>query len=161
VAKTYAMTGWRVGWMIGPDDFIKAVTNLQSHATSNVCNVAQRAALAGVAGDLEAVTAMRVAFDRRRRKMHELLNEVPGFTNLEPDGAFYCFPSVAGALGRDIRGRRAASSMELAEMILDEAKVAVVPGEAFGAPGYLRLSYALGDDDLVEGVTRIAKLLAE
>ncbi len=161
VAKTYAMTGWRVGWMIGPDDFIKAVTNLQSHATSNVCNVAQRAALAGLTGGLEAVEEMRVAFDRRRRKMHELLNEVPGFSCLEPDGAFYCFPSVAGALGREIHGRRAGSSMELAEVILDEAKVAVVPGEAFGAPGYLRLSYALGDDDLVEGINRIAKLLAD
>jgi aspartate/methionine/tyrosine aminotransferase len=161
VAKTYAMTGWRVGWIIGPDDFVKAVTNLQSHATSNVCNVAQRAALAGVTGDLDAVATMRTAFDRRRRKMHELLNEVPGFSCVEPEGAFYCFPSVAGALGRDIRGRRADSSMELAELILDEAKVAVVPGEAFGAPGYLRLSYALGDDDLVEGVTRIAKLLTD
>jgi aspartate/methionine/tyrosine aminotransferase len=161
VAKTYAMTGWRVGWMIGPEDFIKAATNLQSHATSNVCNVAQRAALAGLTGGLEAVAAMRVAFDRRRRRMHELLNEVPGFSCFEPEGAFYCFPSVAGALGREIRGRRPASSMELAEVILDEAKVAVVPGEAFGAPGYLRLSYALGDDDLVEGITRIAKLLAE
>jgi aspartate/methionine/tyrosine aminotransferase len=161
VAKTYAMTGWRVGWIVGPDDFVKAVTNLQSHATSNVCNVAQRAAWAGLTGGLEAVEAMRAAFDRRRRKMHELLNEVPGFSCVEPEGAFYCFPSVAGALGREIRGRRAESSLELAEVILDEAKVAAVPGEAFGAPGYLRLSYALGDDDLVEGVTRIAKLLTD
>jgi aspartate/methionine/tyrosine aminotransferase len=161
VAKTYAMTGWRVGWIIGPEDFIKAVTNLQSHATSNVCNVAQRAALAGLTGGLEAVETMRAAFDRRRRKMHELLNEVAGFSCVEPEGAFYCFPSVAGALGREIRGRRATSSLELADIMLDEAKVAVVPGEAFGAPGYLRLSYALGDDDLVDGITRIAKLLTD
>jgi aspartate aminotransferase len=161
VAKTYAMTGWRVGWIIGPPDVISAATNLQSHATSNVCNVAQRAALAAVSGDLAAVTMMRHAFDRRRRKMHELLNEIPGVHCVEPEGAFYCFPSLEGVLDRNIRGRRPTTSLELAEVILDEARVAIVPGEAFGAPGYARLSYALGDDDLVEGVTRIAKLLAD
>ncbi len=160
VAKTYAMTGWRVGWMIGPPDVVKAATNLQSHATSNVSNVAQRAAIAAVAGDLSAVERMRTAFDRRRHTMVAMLNDVNGFICPEPQGAFYAFPSVAGALGRDIGGRTASSSGELAEIILEQAEVAVVPGEAFGAPGYLRLSYALGDDDLVEGVGRIQRLLA-
>jgi aspartate/methionine/tyrosine aminotransferase len=160
VAKTYAMTGWRVGWMIGPTDVIKAATNLQSHATSNVSNVAQRAAIAAVSGDLSAVAEMRTAFDRRRKTIVAMLNEVPGFVCPEPEGAFYAYPSVKGALGRDIGGRVASTSAELAEIILDEAEVAVVPGEAFGSPGYLRLSYALGDDDLVEGVTRIQKLLS-
>jgi aspartate aminotransferase len=159
VAKTYAMTGWRVGWMIGPADVVKAATNLQSHATSNVCNVAQRAALAAVSGDLSAVQQMRSAFDRRRRAIVSMLNDVEGFTCPEPLGAFYAYPSVKGALGRDIGGRRAETSAELAEVILDEAEVAVVPGEAFGSPGFLRLSYALGDDDLAEGVGRIQKLL--
>ncbi len=159
VAKTYAMTGWRVGWMIGPTDVIKAATNLQSHTTSNVCNVAQRAALAAVSGDLSAVAEMRRAFDRRRQTIVAMLDEVEGFTCPEPMGAFYAYPSVKGALGRDIAGRRAGTSAELAEIILDEAEVAVVPGEAFGSPGYLRLSYALGDDDLAEGVSRIQKLL--
>jgi aspartate aminotransferase len=161
VAKTYAMTGWRVGWLIGPPDVVKAATNLQSHATSNVANVSQAAALAAVSGDLHDVREMRAAFDRRRRKMVELLRAIPGFTCVEPQGAFYCFPSVAGVLDRELRGRRPATSMELADLILEEAKVAIVPGEAFGAPGYARLSYALGDDDLIEGVTRIAKLVAE
>ncbi len=161
VAKTYAMTGWRVGWMIGPADVVKAAGNLQSHATSNVCNVAQRAALAAVSGDLAAVEQMREAFDRRRRTMTDLLNGIPGVTCPEPEGAFYAYPSVKGVLGRSIRGKVAASSAELAGLILDEAEVAVVPGEAFGTPGYLRLSYALGDDDLVEGVGRIAALLGE
>jgi aspartate aminotransferase len=161
VAKTYAMTGWRVGWLIGPTDVIKAAGNLQSHVTSNVANVSQRAALAAVRGDLSAVAVMREAFDRRRRTMFELLSGIPGVTCVEPEGAFYAFPSFAGALGRPIRGRVARTTLELAELILDEVKVAVVPGEAFGAPGYARLSYALGDEDLVEGVTRIAKLLAE
>jgi aspartate/methionine/tyrosine aminotransferase len=161
VAKTYAMTGWRVGWLIGPPDVVKAASNLQSHATSNVANVSQAAALAAVSGDLQAVAEMRAAFDRRRRKMVELLRAIPGVTCVEPQGAFYAFPSVAGVLGLELRGRRPATSMELADLILEEAKVAIVPGEAFGAPGYARLSYALGDDDLVEGVTRIAKLLAE
>jgi aspartate aminotransferase len=158
VAKTYAMTGWRVGWMIGPADVVKAATNLQSHLTSNVANVCQRAALAAVSGDLSAVEAMRAAFDRRRRTIVSMLNEVEGFACPEPRGAFYAYPSVKGALGRDIGGRTASTSAELAEIILDEAEVAVVPGEAFGSPGYVRLSYALGDDDLDEGITRLQKL---
>jgi aspartate aminotransferase len=161
VAKTYAMTGWRVGWMIGPPDVIAAATNLQSHSTSNVANVSQVAALAAVSGDLAAVAEMRAAFDRRRRTMHRLLSESPGVSCLEPQGAFYAFPSFAGALGRPLRGRTPTTTLELAELILEEVGVAIVPGEAFGAPGYARLSYALSDDDLVEGVTRIAKLLAE
>jgi len=161
VAKTYAMTGWRVGWMIGPADVVRAATNLQSHSTSNVANVSQRAALEALVGDQSSVAVMREAFDRRRRRMLELLEGVPGVTVAEPEGAFYAFPSLEGALGRPIRGRTSASTLELAEVILDEVKVAIVPGEAFGAPGYARLSYALGDDDLVEGVTRIAGLLAE
>ena len=161
VAKTYAMTGWRVGWMIGPLDVVKAATNLQSHATSNVANVSQRAALAAVSGDLSAVAMMREAFDRRRRRIHEMLNEIPGVTCMEPEGAFYAFPSLAEVLGRELRGRTPATTLELAEVILDEAKVAIVPGEAFGAPGYARLSYALGDLDMEEGVNRIGKLLQE
>jgi aspartate aminotransferase len=160
VAKTYAMTGWRVGWMIGPKDVIKAATNLQSHQTSNVCNVAQRAAIAALTGDLSAVEEMKKAFDRRRQTMVRLLNEIPGVECPEPTGAFYAYPSVKGVLGKEINGRTPSTSAELAEIILDEAEVAVVPGEAFGAPGYLRLSYALGDDDLAEGVGRIAKLLS-
>jgi aspartate aminotransferase len=160
VAKTYAMTGWRVGWMIGPPDVIEAATNLQSHATSNVCNIAQRAALAAVGGDLSAVAMMREAFDRRRLTITSMLNEIPGVDCLEPEGAFYAFPSFEATLGRSIAGRRAGSTMELAEIILDEARVAIVPGEAFGAPGYARLSYALSDEDLVEGITRIGKLLS-
>jgi aspartate/methionine/tyrosine aminotransferase len=161
VAKTYAMTGWRVGWMLGPVDVITAATNLQSHETSNVANVSQRAALAAVAGDLVAVGEMREAFDRRRRTIHRMLNEIDGVTCIEPEGAFYAFPSVTGLYGREIRGRTARSSAELAELAIDEAKVAVVPGEAFGAPGYFRMSYALGDDDLVEGVSRLAKLFGD
>ncbi|TCC20161.1 pyridoxal phosphate-dependent aminotransferase [Kribbella speibonae] len=160
VAKTYAMTGWRVGWMIGPKDVIKAATNLQSHQTSNVCNIAQRAALAAVSGDLSAVDEMKVAFDRRRRTMVRMLNEIPGVECPEPTGAFYAYPSVKGVFGREINGRTPTTSAELADLILDEVEVAVVPGEAFGAPGYLRLSYALGDDDLSEGLGRIAKLLS-
>ncbi|WP_371481001.1 pyridoxal phosphate-dependent aminotransferase [Kitasatospora sp. NBC_00315] len=161
VAKTYAMTGWRVGWVIGPEDVVKAATNLQSHATSNVSNVAQRAALAAVSGDLSAVHEMRTAFDRRRQAVVRMLNEIDGVLCPEPEGAFYVYPSVKGLLGKEIRGRRPATSAELAGLILDEAEVAVVPGEAFGTPGYLRLSYALGDADLAEGVGRIQKLLAE
>ena len=161
VAKTYAMTGWRVGWMIGPTDVVKAATNLQSHATSNVANVSQRAALAAVTGDLSAVAVMREAFDRRRLTIVDMLNAIPGVTCPVPEGAFYAYPSVRGVLGRSIRGKVAQTSAELAEIILDEAEVAVVPGEAFGTEGYLRLSYALGDDDLVEGVERIAALLSE
>jgi len=159
VAKTYAMTGWRVGWMVGPKDVIKAATNLQSHQTSNVCNVAQRAAIAALTSDLAAVEVMKRAFDRRRQTMVRMLNEIPGIECPEPTGAFYAYPSVKGVLGKEIHGRTPSTSAELAEIILDEAEVAVVPGEAFGAPGYLRLSYALGDDDLAEGVGRIAKLL--
>jgi aspartate aminotransferase len=160
VAKTYAMTGWRVGWMIGPTDVIAAATNFQSHATSNVCNVAQRAALAAVAGDLVAVGEMRNAFHRRGRTMHQLLSGIDGVYCPEPEGAFYCFPSFKGVLGRDIRGHRPATTLELAEVLLNEAKVAAVPGEAFGAPGYLRFSFALGDDDLGEGIGRVADLLS-
>jgi aspartate aminotransferase len=161
VAKTYAMTGWRVGWLVGPADVVAAATNLQSHATSNVANVSQAAALAAVSGDLQAVAEMRAAFDRRRQRMVELLRGIPGVSCVEPQGAFYAFPSLEGVLGRELRGRLPMTTLELADLILEEAKVAVVPGEAFGAPGYLRLSYALGDDDLVEGVTRLGKLLAE
>jgi aspartate/methionine/tyrosine aminotransferase len=161
VAKTYAMTGWRVGWVIAPKDVVKAASNLQSHATSNVNNVAQAAALAAVSGDLDAVAAMREAFDRRRRTIVRMLNEIEGVVCPEPEGAFYAYPSVKGVLGKELRGRRPATSVELAEVILEEAEVAVVPGEAFGTPGYLRMSYALGDKDLVEGVSRIQKLLAE
>ncbi|GAB3951866.1 pyridoxal phosphate-dependent aminotransferase [Streptomyces sparsus] len=161
VAKTYAMTGWRVGWIVGPKDVVKAATNLQSHATSNVSNVAQAAALAAVSGDLDAVATMRAAFDRRRRTIVRMLNEIEGVECPEPEGAFYAYPSVKALLGKEIRGRRPASSVELAELVLEEAEVAVVPGEAFGTPGYLRLSYALGDEDLAEGVSRLQKLLAE
>src|SRR5215213_1907822 len=159
VAKTYAMTGWRVGWLIGPDDVVKAATNFQSHATSNVSNVAQRAALAAVAGDLSAVALMREAFDRRRQTMVSMLNDVPGFVCPEPKGAFYAYPSVKGALGREIAGRTVDSSARLAELVLSEAKVAFVPGEAFGAPGYARFSFALGDTDLAEGISRISQLV--
>jgi aspartate/methionine/tyrosine aminotransferase len=161
VAKTYAMTGWRVGWLIGPADVVKAAQNLQSHATSNVCNVAQAAALAAVSGDLSAVAMMRTAFDRRRLTIVRMLNEIPGVFCPEPRGAFYVYPSVRELLGRRIRGRRPQTSVELASLVLDEAEVAVVPGEAFGTPGYFRLSYALGDEDLAEGVGRLAKLLGE
>ncbi|GAA3645589.1 pyridoxal phosphate-dependent aminotransferase [Nonomuraea antimicrobica] len=161
VAKTYAMTGWRVGWLIGPPDVVKAATNLQSHATSNVSNVAQIAALAAVSGDLSAVEEMRTAFDRRRQTMVRMLNEIPGVFCPEPKGAFYAYPSVKELVGKELRGRRPQSSAELAELILEEAEVAVVPGEAFGTPGYFRLSYALGDDDLAEGVSRLGKLLSE
>jgi aspartate/methionine/tyrosine aminotransferase len=161
VAKTYAMTGWRVGWMIGPADAITAATNLQSHETSNVANVSQRAALAAVSGDLSAAAEMRRAFDRRRITIHSMLNDIDGVDCLLPEGAFYAFPSVSGLYSREIRGRRSTSSNELADLAIDEAKVAVVPGEAFGAPGYFRMSYALGDDDLVEGVSRLAKLFGD
>lgn len=161
VAKTYAMTGWRVGWLIGPADVVKAAANLQSHATSNVANVSQAAALAAVSGDLSAVETMRAAFDRRRQTMVRMLNEIPGVLCPEPQGAFYAYPSVKGLLGRSLRGRRPATSAELAELVLEEAEVAVVPGEAFGTPGYFRLSYALGDEDLVTGLTRVGKLLSE
>jgi aspartate/methionine/tyrosine aminotransferase len=160
VAKTYAMTGWRVGWMLGPTDAIAAATNLQSHETSNVANVSQRAALAAVSGDLSAVAMMRAAFDRRRRTIHRMLNEIDGVECLLPEGAFYAYPSVSGLYGRELAGRTCSSSAELAELAIEVAKVAVVPGEAFGTPGYFRMSYALGDDDLVEGVRRLATLFA-
>ena len=161
VAKTYAMTGWRVGWLIGPTDAIAAATNIQSHETSNVSNVAQRAALAAVAGGLEDVASMREAFDRRRRAIVTMLNDIEGVVCPEPEGAFYAFPSVKGLLGRSIRGQRPETSAELAELCITEAKVAVVPGEAFGAPGFFRMSYALADHDLSEGVSRLAALFAE
>jgi aspartate aminotransferase len=161
VAKTYAMTGWRVGWLIGPQDIVKAATNLQSHATSNVSNVAQVAALAAVSGDLSAVAHMREVYDRRRKTIVSMLSDIPGVVCPEPLGAFYAYPSVKGLLGVSLRGRRAETSAELAGIILEEAEVAVVPGEAFGTPGYLRMSYALSDDDLAEGVSRIGKLVAE
>ena len=161
VAKTYAMTGWRVGWMIGPKDVVKAATNLQSHLSSNVANVSQRAAIAAVSGDLAAVEEMKEAFDRRRKTMVTMLNDIPGVQCPTPRGAFYAYPCVKGVLGRTIRGRTAQTSAQLAELILEEAEVAVVPGEAFGPSGYLRLSYALGDDELVEGVERIQRLLGE
>ncbi|MEW6153739.1 MAG: pyridoxal phosphate-dependent aminotransferase [Actinomycetota bacterium] len=157
VAKTFAMTGWRVGWMIGPPDVIAAATNLQSHATSNVANVSQRAALAAVTGPMDCVVTMREAFDRRRQRMYDLLSAMPGVACQEPQGAFYAFPSFAGALG----GGLGNSTLELAGAVLERAKVAIVPGEAFGAPGFVRLSYALGDQQLEEGLGRVAKLLAD
>jgi aspartate aminotransferase len=159
VAKTYAMTGWRVGWMIGPQDIITAATNLQSHLSSNVANVSQRAALAAVRGPLDAVEMMREAFDRRRKTMVRMLSEIPGITCPEPKGAFYCYPRVTALIGKDFGGVRPSSSAELAALVLEHAEVAVVPGEAFGTPGYFRLSYALGDEDLETGVRRMGKFL--
>ena len=161
VAKTYAMTGWRVGWLIGPADVVKAATNLQSHATSNVANVSQIAALAAVSGDLSAVAQMRVAFDRRRLLISGLLDAIPGVDCPTPEGAFYVYPSVKDVVGRTLRGQTIESSAHLASVILDEVEVAVVPGEAFGTPGYLRLSYATSDADITEGVGRMAALLSE
>ena len=161
VAKTYAMTGWRVGWMVGPKDVIKAATNLQSHLTSNVANVSQRAAIAALTGNLDAVHEMGVAFDRRRKLIVGLLNEIPGIECPTPQGAFYVYPSVKGVLGKSIRGKVANTSAELATIILDEVEVAAVPGEAFGPSGYLRFSYATSDEDIVEGIGRIKKLLSE
>jgi aspartate/methionine/tyrosine aminotransferase len=160
VAKTYAMTGWRVGWMIGPKDMMEAAINFQSHTTSNVSNVAQIAALTAVSGDLSAVAMMREAFARRGKMMHKMLNAIDGVTCLEPQGAFYCYPSFEGVLGRTINGHKPTTTLDLADVILQEAKVALVPGEAFGTPGYMRLSFALGDDDLGEGVRRIGDLLS-
>ncbi|MDQ4038936.1 MAG: pyridoxal phosphate-dependent aminotransferase [Actinomycetota bacterium] len=161
VAKTYAMTGWRVGWMIAPRDVISAATNLHSHSTSNVANVSQAAALAALTGGLDDVVMMRAAFDRRRQSMVSMLREIPGVACPEPQGAFYAYPCVRTLLDRELRDRRPATSAELAALILDEVEVAVVPGEAFGTNGYLRLSYALGDADLVEGIGRIQSLLTE
>ena len=160
VAKTYAMTGWRVGWMIGPSDVIAAATNLQSHSTSNVSNVAQQAALAAVSGPLDAVVEMRAAFERRGATAYKMLNSIDGVTCIEPEGAFYAYPNLTGLLGRPIAGRKAETTMELSELLLEEAKVAIVPGEAFGTPGYARLSFALGDDDLGDGLQRIADVVA-
>lgn len=161
VAKTYAMTGWRVGWMISPADVTKAAANLQSHLSSNVANVSQRAALAAVSGPLDAAHGMREAFDRRRRTIVKLLSDIPGVEVPTPQGAFYAYPSVKALLGRTIRGTVASTSVELAALVLEHAEVAVVPGEAFGTPGYFRLSYALGDEDLATGVTRMGDLLRE
>ena len=161
VAKTYAMTGWRVGWMIGPKDVIKAATNLQSHLSSNVSNISQRAAITALTGDLSAVHKMGEAFDRRRKLIVKLLNEIPGVSCPNPTGAFYVYPSVKGVLGKEIRGKRPKTSAELATLILDEVEVAAVPGEAFGPSGYLRFSYALGDEDIIEGIGRVKKLLSE
>jgi aspartate/methionine/tyrosine aminotransferase len=159
VAKTYAMTGWRVGWMIGPADIAKAAADLQSHMTSNVANVSQRAALAAVSGDLSAVEAMRTVFDQRRRTIHRMLDDIDGVTCLEPQGAFYAYPNLTGLLGRDLAGRTAASTVELADLVLEEANVAFVPGEAFGTPGYARFSFAMDTDDMVEGVSRLKALV--
>ena len=161
VAKTYAMTGWRVGWMIGPKDVIKAATNLQSHLSSNVSNVSQRAAIAALNGDLSAVHKMGEAFARRRDLIVKLLNEIPGFECPTPQGAFYVYPSVNGVLGKTIRGKTPKTSAELATLILEEVEVAAVPGEAFGPSGYLRFSYATSDEDIVEGIARIKKLITE
>ncbi len=161
VAKTYAMTGWRVGWMIGPKDIIKAATNLHSHSTANVANVPQRAAIAALNGDLSAVHKMGEAFDRRRKLIVKLLNEIPGITCPTPTGAFYVYPSVKGVLGKTIRGKTPKTSAELAALILDEVEVAAVPGEAFGPSGYLRFSYATSDADITEGISRVKKLLSE
>jgi len=161
VAKTYAMTGWRVGWMIGPKDVIKAATNLQSHLSSNVSNISQRAAITALTGDLAAVHKMGEAFDRRRKLIVKLLNEIPGVSCPNPTGAFYVYPSVKGVLGKEIRGKRPKTSAELATLILEEVEVAAVPGEAFGPSGYLRFSYALGDEDIIEGIGRVKKLLSE
>jgi aspartate/methionine/tyrosine aminotransferase len=160
VAKTYAMTGWRVGWMVGPDDIVKASTNFQSHATSNVANVSQRAALAAVSGSLDDVHTMREAFTRRAKLIHGKLNAIEGVTCLEPQGAFYAYPDLTGLLGRPINGVTATSTLELADLVLDQAKVAFVPGEAFGLGGYARFSFALGDDDIAEGVDRFSSLVS-
>ena len=161
VAKTYAMTGWRVGWMIGPRDVIRAATSFQSHLTSNVNNIAQCAAIAALNGPLDVVEHMRQAFDRRRQTMVKMLREIDGLQVPTPKGAFYAYPAVKDLLGREIRGKVPTTSAELADLILDEVEVAVVPGEAFGPSGFIRLSYALADEDLVEGVGRIQELLAE
>ncbi len=161
VAKTYAMTGWRVGWMIGPADLIKAATNLQSHSTSNVANVSQRAAIAALEGGLDCVEEMREAFARRAVLIHRLLNDIPGVTCMVPQGAFYAFPSMEGLFGRNFGGVTPTTTSELCEVILDQAKVALVPGEAFDAPGYVRISFAVSDADITEGIGRIADLVAK
>ena len=160
VAKTYAMTGWRVGWMIGPKDVMAAAINFQSHTTSNVSNVAQVAALEAVRGDLSAVAMMRESFARRGALMHRMLAAIPGVTCMEPQGAFYCFPNVTGLLGRNLSGTTSTTTLQLADVVLEQAKVAFVPGEAFGAPGFARFSFALGDDDITEGITRLATFVS-
>ncbi|MBU1251794.1 MAG: pyridoxal phosphate-dependent aminotransferase [Actinobacteria bacterium] len=160
VAKTYAMTGWRVGWMIGPKDVIAAASNLQSHLSSNVANVSQRAALAALTGPQDAVATMREAFDRRRRLAVAELNAIDGMLTPTPTGAFYVYPDVTGLLGREWHGVTPTTSLELAELILEKAEVAAVPGEAFGPSGYLRFSYALGDADLLEGIQRLQRFFA-
>lgn len=160
VAKTYAMTGWRVGWIIAPADLAKALTSLQSHQTSNVANVSQVAAIAAVSGDLVAVDEMRSAFDRRRLTMHKMLSGMRGVECLRPEGAFYAFPSFEGLLGQTVAGETIDSTLKLADLALEKAGVAFVPGEAFGSPGYARFSFALGDDDLGQGLERLGELLA-
>jgi aspartate/methionine/tyrosine aminotransferase len=160
VAKSYAMTGWRVGWMISAPDIMDAAVNYQSQTTSNISNISQRAAIAALTGDLMAVGEMREVFDRRRLTMVSMLNEIDGITCAEPEGAFYCFPNVTGLLGRSLGGRVAETSTELADVLLETIKIAVVPGEAFGTPGFFRLSYALGDADLVEGLERLAAFVS-
>jgi len=160
VAKTYAMTGWRVGWTIAPPALAKGLAVLQSQSTSNVANVSQRAALAALTGPQDAVVEMREAFDRRRRTAVRMLQAIDGVQVAEPEGAFYVFPDVSGVFGRTIGGTVVESTLQLADVLLDVAKVAVVPGEAFGAPGSLRLSYALGDADLEEGLARLGDALA-
>jgi aspartate aminotransferase len=160
VAKTYAMTGWRVGWMIGASDVMEAAVNYQSQTTSNISNISQRAAVEALTGDLSCVYEMRTAFNRRRQTMTRMLNEIDGVSCPEPEGAFYCFPNVQGLLGRSLAGRTSSTSAELAEALLELINIAVVPGEAFGAPGFFRMSYALGDEGIVEGLERFARLVA-
>jgi len=160
VAKSYSMTGWRLGWMVGPIDAMKGAANLQSHLTSNVSNISQRAAIEALTGPQDAVEEMRLAFDRRRKLMVSELNKIEGLHCPTPQGAFYVYPDVAGLLNREWDGVTPTTSLELADLILEKAEVAVIPGEAFGPSGYLRLSYALGDDALLEGVQRLQKLFS-
>jgi aspartate aminotransferase len=160
VSKTFAMTGWRVGWLIGPPEVARAVARLQAHSTSNVSNVSQRAALAAITGPQHRVDEMRAAFDTRRRTMLEMLSKIDGLVCVEPQGAFYVFPDVTGLLGRPVGDRRPGTSLELAGALLEEVQIAVVPGEAFGAPGHIRLSFALGDADLVEGLERLQSVVS-
>jgi aspartate aminotransferase len=160
VAKSYAMTGWRLGWLIAPDDAAKAAGNLQSHLTSNVSNISQRAAIAAITGDQEPIQKMLAAFDRRRKLAVAELNKIPGMMTPNPEGAFYVYPDVSGLLGKTWAGKQITSSLELADMILEQAEVALVPGEAFGPSGYVRMSYALSDDQLLEGIQRMQKLFS-
>ena len=160
VAKSYAMTGWRLGWMVGPADAITGAANLQSHLSSNVNNVAQRAALTALTGPQDSVAEMRDVYDRRRKLIVEGLSAIPGVVCPMPEGAFYVYPDVSGLLNREWQGVTPTTSLELADLILDRAEVAAIPGEAFGPSGYLRFSYALGDDDIREGVSRLQRLFA-